>query len=101
MVDDIAIEPACYVAMSMLPPTSLAYDPDMPHYDTHAHHTISWVDLAAKDLSGAIEFYAEMMGWTSFNDGETPYHVFQRDGIAVADTWSSVWTTPWACAVAR
>jgi predicted enzyme related to lactoylglutathione lyase len=67
----------------MLRPTSLAYDPDMPHYDTHAHHTISWVDLAAKDLSGALEFYSEMMGWTSFNDGETPYHVFQRDEIAV------------------
>ena len=56
----------------------------MPTYERHEHHTISWVDLAAKDLDGAVEFYRGLMNWTTFNDGETPYHIFQRDGAAVA-----------------
>ena len=43
----------------------------MPTYERHEHHTISWVDLAAKDLDGAVEFYRGLMNWTTFNDGET------------------------------
>ncbi|MEM7095907.1 MAG: VOC family protein [Actinomycetota bacterium] len=56
----------------------------MVSIETHALHAISWVDLAARDVDAATEFYAGLFGWTSFNDGETPYFVFQADGRPVA-----------------
>ena len=56
----------------------------MVSYDSHAAHTISWVDLAAKDLDGAIEFYSGLFGWNTFSDGETPYTIFLVDDAAVA-----------------
>lgn len=56
----------------------------MASIDSHADHTISWIDLAATDLEAALEFYCGLMGWTTFNDGQTPYHIFLKDGNAVA-----------------
>lgn len=52
--------------------------------DSHPNHTISWIDLAATDLEAALEFYCGLMGWTTFNDGQTPYHIFLNDNKAVA-----------------
>lgn len=48
----------------------------MVSIDTHPLHNISWVDLASKDVDAAIEFYSGLFGWTTFNDGETPYSIF-------------------------
>lgn len=56
----------------------------MPAIDTHKTHTISWVDLAASDLDAAIEWYRGLFGWTTFNDGETPYHIFMVGESPVA-----------------
>jgi len=56
----------------------------MVKIDTHPTNNISWVDLAAKDVDAAIKFYSGLFGWTTFNDGETPYHIFQSGGEAVA-----------------
>lgn len=49
----------------------------MVSIETHQNHTISWVDLAAKDLDAAVEFYQGLFGWNTFNDGTTPYTIFQ------------------------
>jgi len=45
----------------------------MVKVDTNPSHSIGWVDLAASDLDAARDFYAGLLGWTYFNDGETPY----------------------------
>lgn len=55
----------------------------MPTYESHPHNTISWIDLSCTDLDQSLELYSELMGWTTFNDGETPYWIFQNDGSAV------------------
>ncbi len=56
----------------------------MPTIERHTANSISWVDLAAKDLDGAIGFYTDLMGWTTFNDGETDYHIFMNGDLPVA-----------------
>lgn len=56
----------------------------MPTIDTHNTNTITWIDLSAADLQAAIDFYGEVLGLTSFNDGETPYHIFMRGEEPVA-----------------
>lgn len=55
----------------------------MVKIDTHPINNICWVDLAATDVDAAIEFYKGLMGWTTFTDGVTGYHIFQVDGQAV------------------
>lgn len=56
----------------------------MVSIDTHPQHAISWIDLAARDVDAAAEFYAGLFGWTTFNDGETPYSIFMVDERPVA-----------------
>ncbi len=56
----------------------------MPAIDTHKPHSISWVDLAAADIDSASKFYEGLFGWTTFNDGETPYSIFMVGDSAVA-----------------
>ncbi len=51
---------------------------------THVHHTIDYVELAAPDLAAAKQFYAEAFGW-SFNDYGPDYA-----GICSADGESEV-----------
>lgn len=48
----------------------------MVKIETHANHAISWVDLAASDVDAAIDFYSGLFGWSTFNDGTTPYTIF-------------------------
>lgn len=52
--------------------------------DTHATHAISWVELATRDVDAAAEFYQGLFGWNTFNDGHTPYTIFQVGDQAVA-----------------
>jgi predicted enzyme related to lactoylglutathione lyase len=52
--------------------------------DSHPRHSIGWVDLAASDLDGAVGFYRGLFGWDTFNDGTTPYTIFQVGDAAVA-----------------
>ena len=52
--------------------------------ETSATHSISWVDLATNDLDGSLTFYKGLFGWNTFNDGETPYTIFQVGEAAVA-----------------
>ena len=52
--------------------------------DTFAAHAISWVDLATRDVEAATAFYSGLFGWKTFNDGETPYTIFQVDDAPVA-----------------
>lgn len=52
--------------------------------DTHKTHAISWVDLAAADLDGAIAFYHDVMGWETFTVPGTDYTMFTTDGEPVA-----------------
>jgi len=47
-------------------------------------HSIGWVDLATTDLEGARDFYGGLLGWTYFNDGETPYWMCMVDTSPVA-----------------
>jgi len=47
-------------------------------------HSIGWVDLATTDLDGARNFYSGLLGWTYFNDGETPYWMCMVDKNPVA-----------------
>lgn len=56
----------------------------MATIDKHEPHSINWVDLAAVNHDAAVEFYSGLFGWTAFNDGETPYSVFQVGDRAVA-----------------
>ncbi|MEM7095908.1 MAG: VOC family protein [Actinomycetota bacterium] len=56
----------------------------MVSIDTHALHAISWVDLATPNVDDAASFYAGLFGWTTFNDGETPYTIFQSQDQPVA-----------------
>ncbi|MFW2383554.1 MAG: VOC family protein [Acidimicrobiales bacterium] len=56
----------------------------MASIDTHKTHSISWVDLAATDLDAACQWYGGLFGWTTFNDGETPYSIFMMNGSPVA-----------------
>jgi len=56
----------------------------MVSIDTHPNHTISWVDLAAKDVDEAVAFYQGLFGWNTFNDGTTPYTIFQVGEAPVA-----------------
>lgn len=56
----------------------------MPTIERHTVNAISWVDLATTDLEGAIGFYTELMGWSTFNDGETDYHIFLNGDARVA-----------------
>jgi len=74
----------------------------MVSYDAHPAHTISWVDLATSDHDGAVEFYTGLFAWNTFNDGETPYTIFQVGDDAVAGVMAltpemgempSVWST--------
>jgi len=55
----------------------------MVKIDTHPTNNICWVDLAARDIDAAIEFYKGLMGWTSFTDGVSGYHIFQVDDQAI------------------
>ena len=41
-------------------------------------------DLAARDVAAATEFYNGLFGWNTFNDGETPYTIFQVGEAPVA-----------------
>lgn len=52
--------------------------------DTHKNHAIAWVDLAATDLDAAVAFYRGLFGWETFNDGTTPYTIFQVGDAPVA-----------------
>ncbi len=52
--------------------------------DTHNNHAISWIDLAAADLDGAVSFYSEMMSWETFTIPGTDYTMFTSAGEPVA-----------------
>ncbi len=56
----------------------------MASIDVHKNHSISWVDLAASDLDAAVEWYRGLFGWSTFNDGETPYTIFMVGEAPVA-----------------
>lgn len=60
------------------------YVSSMVAIESHKPHNISWVDLAASDLAGASKFYEGLFGWTTFNDGQTPYSIFMLGDAAVA-----------------
>ena len=46
---------------------------------THAHHTIDYVELAAPDLDAARDFYSAAFGW-EFNDYGGAYAGHPRFG---------------------
>jgi uncharacterized protein len=60
----------------------------MPHVDSHAAGTISWVDLASTDLDGATAFYTGLFGWetedTPMPGGDGVYRFFRLGGRDVA-----------------
>ena len=69
--------------------------------ETHKKHAVSWIDLAAKDLDGQVAFYADMMGWNTFEIPGTDYTMLMAGDAPVAGAMAlteemgdmpSVWT---------
>ena len=48
--------------------------------------TPCWVDLSVPDLQSAVDFYADVIGWTFVDSGPEygNYHIAQVDGRAAA-----------------
>ncbi|MDH4276986.1 MAG: VOC family protein [Acidimicrobiia bacterium] len=44
--------------------------------EQHPVHAISWVDLAARDFEAQVDFYTDMMGWSTFMAPGTGYTMF-------------------------
>ena len=70
--------------------------------EKHATHAISWIDLAAQDLDQQVEFYTDMMGWSTFEAPGTGYTIFMVGDQPVAGCMAiseqmgampSVWST--------
>lgn len=54
---------------------------------THAPGQFCWVDLTAKDMEDAVDFYARLFGWTHEiqpTHGGPPYAQLSKDGEVVA-----------------
>ena len=52
--------------------------------EEHPIHSISWVDLAAKDLEAAGQFYKGLFGWSAFAVPDTDYTMFMVGEAPVA-----------------
>ena len=48
--------------------------------------TPCWVDLSVPDIQAAVDFYADVIGWTFVDSGPDygNYHIAQVDGRAAA-----------------
>jgi predicted enzyme related to lactoylglutathione lyase len=52
----------------------------------YAHGQFSWIDLMARDMVAACEFYGKLLGWKHVpmeTHGGPPYHQFELDGQSV------------------
>jgi uncharacterized protein len=63
----------------------------MPHTDTHANGSFSWIELATSDQNAAKTFYTALFGWTFVDNPMGPdsvYTMFQLDGQNVAAAYT-------------
>lgn len=55
----------------------------MPHYDSHAPGSPTWIELGTRDQAAAKKFYQELLGWDAM-DNDMPqggsYTMFLKDG---------------------
>ena len=58
----------------------------MPEFTSYPAGTPSWVDHAAKDLSGSNSFYSNLFGWEAEDQGEEMGHytILRKNGKTVA-----------------
>ncbi len=63
----------------------------MPHTDTHANGSFSWIELGTNDQNAAKAFYTTLLGW-SFEDSPMGpgdfYTMFQLDGRNVGAAYT-------------
>ena len=63
----------------------------MPHTDTHANGSFSWIELGASDQTAAKTFYTTLLGWTFEDSPMGPgdfYTMFQLDGRNVGAAYT-------------
>ena len=73
----------------------------MPEMTKYEHGVPSWVDIGTTDVAGGLEFYSELLGWTSQDLGEEAGHytmVFKNGKMVAAvsaatDPGPPRWTT--------